>query len=242
MLLAYFILVWLFSGFVAGLTSFGGNLVAVPLLALVLPPKEAVLFGCISCTAIFMALAVIYRRGIIWSEVLIYTISTLAGSPAGVWLLKNAGPRVLMLGAGATISFFLFWQFLSQILKASETPASAWLALPCGALSGAMMSALGMGGPPLALYAFLRCWNKEETLGALNAISVGFMLGVIPVQLAAGLYTAEIWRLGLICALFAILGVLLSIPLVRRMNVSFFRRLLLAMLAFSALMLFIKAL
>ncbi len=94
-----------------------------------------------------------------------------------------------------------------------------------------------MGGPPLVLYAFLRHWQKEETIATVNMVSVVIMLVVVPWQHGAGLFTPQILKMGAIGALFGFIGIAASIPVLHRMNIALFRRLLLAMLSFSAIVL-----
>ncbi len=92
-------LLWFGGGFVTGVASFGANLFAVPFVALLLPPRESILLGCISGTAVFAAMSAIYARHIRWGGAALLTAGALAGIPLGVWALAHAGPRALLLGA-----------------------------------------------------------------------------------------------------------------------------------------------
>lgn len=234
----YFCVIWLLAGLLSGLTSFGGNLFAVPLLTLALAPREAILFGTLSGSAIFLGMAVVYSRHILWRETAILTLSALCGSPLGVWFLANAGARALLLAAGGALALFLAWQFGAHLLHRSEEPLPLWCAAPFGLVSGIMMSAVSFGGPPLVLYAFLRRWPKAETLGTVNAVSIAIMACVIPWLGLKGLFTGDLPLLGLAGSFAALVGIALSVPLARRLPAEIFRRLLLAMLVLSCLMLF----
>ncbi|MFG6375723.1 MAG: sulfite exporter TauE/SafE family protein [Desulfovibrio sp.] len=233
----YFNILWLLAGFVTGITSFGGNLLAIPLIALVLPPREAILYGCISGAAVFLGVTLPYLKQIIWRETVILSLVTFPGIPFGIWFLANAGPGALLLAAGASLASFLSWQFIGMRLDRRQNPVPIWAAIPFGFISGIMMSAVGMGGPPLVLYAFLRHWQKEETIATVNMVSVVIMLVVVPWQHGAGLFTPQILKMGAIGALFGFIGIAASIPVLHRMNIALFRRLLLAMLSFSAIVL-----
>ena len=114
----------------------------------------------------------------------------------------------------------------------------AWCAVPFGLVSGIMMSAVSFGGPPLVLYAFLRRWEKTQTLGTVNAVSTGIMVFGIPWLWHKGLFTGDLPLLGLAGSVAAFAGIALSVPLARRLPTEIFRRLLLGMLVLSALMLF----
>lgn len=241
MALIYFIAVWALSGFVTGIASFGSNLFAVPLIALVWEPREAILVGCVAAFSIFIELAFIYRKQIFWKDTIALSLGSLGGIPFGIWFLGAVGSAGLLLAAGASIIIFLAWQFVIQFLgKALKAISSTW-AIPFGFFSGILMGAIGMGGPPLVLYIFLRLYNKKETLGTLNAASVVIMLLVLCWQYSSGLYSAQILKLGALGGAAAFVGILGSIPLARHINIGIFRKLLLGMLALSAATLFVRA-
>ncbi len=233
-------LLWFGGGFVTGVASFGANLFAVPFVALLLPPRESILLGCISGTAVFAAMSAIYARHIRWGGAALLTAGALAGIPLGVWALAHAGPRALLLGAAVCLGAFLFWQWLPG--GGRRPPVGRWLALPLGVASGAMMSALGMGGPALVAYAYLRKLEKEATLGTVNVVSVAIMAVALPWQYMQGLYDGLEIGLGLWGAVFACCGIAVGIPLVRRMDVRLFRKVLLTILALSAVMLLVRGL
>ncbi|MBD5627743.1 MAG: sulfite exporter TauE/SafE family protein [Desulfovibrio sp.] len=234
----YFCVTWLLAGVVTGLTSFGGNLFAVPLITLAMPPREAILFGTLAGSAIFLGMAVVYLRHILWRETAILTVSALGGIPLGVWFLANAGARALLLAAAGALSLFLLWQFAAGLLHRRERPLPLWCAAPFGLLSGIMMSAVSFGGAPLVLYAFLRHWQNAETLGTVNAVSIAIMAFAIPWLAHKGLFAGELPLLGLAGSLAAFVGIGVSVPLARRLETGFFRLLLLGMLVLSAIMLF----
>lgn len=229
------------AGLLTGLTSFGSNLIAVPFISFVFPARESILIGCLAATLIFLGLAILYRHNIVWRDTILLTGGALAGMPAGIWFLKNAGARSLLLAAGTALFLFLIWQIYANHLTRGEKPASVLLALPLGLASGVMMGGVGMGGPPLVLYIFLRKYGKEETISTINAASVVIMLGVLPWQYLSGLFPADILELGALGGLFGILGIIASVPLAARLNLQLFRRLLLIMLTLSACVLLWRA-
>lgn len=230
-------MVWLGAGLLTGLTSFGSNLVAVPFISLVFPARDSILIGCVAATLIFFGLAILYRRGIIWRDAFLLVCGAFAGMPLGIWFLKNSGSRALLLAAGAALVLFLLWQAGARHLVRGKNPVNILWALPLGLASGVMMGSVGMGGPPLVLYIFLRKYGREETISTINAASAGIMLGVLPWQYLSGLFPAHILKLGILGGVFGILGIIASIPLAQRLNLGLFRRLLLGTLALSAIVL-----
>lgn len=228
------------AGLVTGLTSFGSNLVAVPLLAFIYPARDSILIGCISAAIIFLALAIIYARAIRWKETLYLMAGALIGMPPGAWFLKTAGPAALLLAAGFALGLFLIWQFLATRLRKGAKPVGGWFALPMGLLSGILMGGVGMGGPPLVLYVFLRHYGKAAAMATINAASVAMMLCIIPWQYWQGFFTQDLLVAGLLGGAAAVAGILISVPLLRHINIEFFRKLLLLMLTLSALTLLVR--
>lgn len=244
MSLAVFILfnvVWMLAGFLTGITSFGGNIVAIPIMTLFTGARDAIVYGCIAGTAIFLGLGLIYFRRIPWRETVSLGLCGLLGVPVGVYILRNLPPRLILLVAGICIALFLLWQIFAKIFVKNEHPISSIYCIPFGFLSGVMMSAIGMGPPALGLYAYLRHWDKETALSGVNmALSIE-MLAVIPSHWLANLLTPSLFYSGLWLAGAGFIGILVSIPVERRVNIRIFRILLLVMLGLSALMLLIRS-
>lgn len=240
-LLIYSSVVWFFAGFINGVTSFGGNMVAVPFLSLVLDPRQAIIFTCLTGTAITASIAVLYFGSLLKKEFFMATACCAAGVPAGMWVLKVAPVKLLLFLAGAIITLFLVWQFVAKRLG-RKTQIPLWCIVPAGLLSGVLLGCVGMGGPIMAMYGVLRGWSKEASLSMLNSMAALSMFFLIALQWSQGLYTPEIlegsaW--GIPCT---IAGVLVSLPVIRRMDPHIFRLGLLGMLALSAGMLFYRCL
>lgn len=235
-------IIWFLAGLLTGLTSFGGNLFAIPLLGLAIPMQDAILLGCLCGTVMILALATLYYRWALWGEIVRLGLASLPGVLLGVAFLQHAGPRLLMLAAGGSLVLFLLWQYVSGRLHVAEAPISRWWSLPLGFASGIMMGAVGMGGPPFVLYAYLRHWSKESTIGGGSLTAIITMLAVLPAQWEAGLYTAPVLKAAIVGAVFSVCGILASLPLVHRIDARLFRRLLLIMIGVSALILLVRGL
>jgi len=240
LLLFYSSVIWLFAGFVNGVTSFGGNLVAFPLMALVMDTKEAIIFVCLTGTAITTSVAVLYRASLPKLEFFLSTAGGAMGVIPGLWVLKVAPVSLLLFLSGSILTSFLVWQILGKRLD-PEWRIPKWYALLLGFFSGFFTGCTGMGGPVMAVYAVLRRWTKEETLATLNTMAAVSMIILALLQWQQGLYTPAIlhgaaW--GIPCC---ILGVLISLPVIRRINARIFRAGLLVMLTISALMLFYRS-
>lgn len=122
MLLTIFIgFIWFLGGIVNGVAAFGANLFAIPLLALVMPAKDAIVIGCLVFPACALACCLIYRKGISWSEGIICSLCLGLGFPLGTYFLRNASQRVILLGSAFCVMLILLFQWFSaKIAKTNE--------------------------------------------------------------------------------------------------------------------------
>lgn len=235
----YISLVWLLAGFLNGVTSFGGNLFAVPLMMLVMDAKEAIIFSCIVGTGVTVMIAVLYHGKLPLLEFVLASVSSAVGIPIGMVILNIASVKSILILSGVILLLFLIWQTLSARMHIVWR-APLWAILPAGLLAGILLSSTAMGGPALAMYAVLRGWSKEETISVLNTMAAVAMTFIVMVQWFDGMYTPKMLYDALWALPCAVIGVLLSIPVIGRINQRFFRVLLMSMLAFSMIMLFVK--
>lgn len=235
-----FLLIQIAAGLITGLTSFGGALFAIPLMALFLPIQHAIVIVCVSFGIVSLLMIYIYRKHLLWGEILRLGIAGVLGAPIGTWFLAHADIGFLLVASGSTIALFLFWQWLAPRISRKARLIPTWYACPCGFLAGFMSGSVGMGGPPIVIYTYMRQWSKDSAIGGIAAVFGILLIIVIYGQWQEGLLTLEVLKLSLWAALGTALGLLLSVPLVKRINVGIFRGLVLIMLALSSLTLIIK--
>lgn len=237
MRLAIFIIIWFLGGLLTGISSFGGNLFAMPLATMIYSPKTAIVTGCMAGAAICLGLACAYYRHILWKDVIIMDIGSLAGIPPGVWFLQHASERALLLGSAIVIALFLIMKKTLKSSGASNRRKSAWIALPFGFLSGLMTASLSITGLAMGMYAFLINMPKDNTLATLNTAGAFILLAGLPLQYRAGLLPPDIAGVGLIGAAAAFAGTIASVPLMKHMNQEVFSKVMLATLGASVVIL-----
>lgn len=235
-----FFAILLVSGFIVGITSFGGNLFAIPLMAMFMYPRDAIVIGSISCIPLLLLVGCIYWRYLIWNDILMLFFSAIPGAFVGAWLLGSGSLKLILLWAGAAVAIFVFWQILADRLELAGPPVSRKLSLICGFCAGIMAGATGMGGPPLVFYAFWRHWGKETTVGGCAMANGLQMVACLPAQWHVGLYSMHLAWLSFWAAIAGVIGLILSWPCLRYLNVSLFRKIVLAMLALAAINLLLR--
>jgi uncharacterized protein len=182
--------------------GFGEALVAVPLLALLIPVEEAVpLATLVSITVAGVIIAQdwhkIHVRSAGW-----LVISTLAGIPLGLWLLTAVAESVVKAILAVIIVGFSLYCLVSRTQYELKNDRLAWL---FGFGAGVLGGAYGMNGPPLVIYGSLRHWSPEHFRATLQGYFLpASLLGMCGFWLA-GLWTPAVtgyylWSLPVVLA------------------------------------------
>lgn len=165
--------------------GFGEALIAVPLLALVIPVEVAAPLAVL--VSITVALVIILQD---WRKIHIGTatwlvLSTLFGIPLGLWLLTTAAEAVVKAILAAVIVAFSGYSLVRRTPLYLKDDKLAWL---FGFLAGVLGGAYGMNGPPLVVYGALRGWSPERFRATLQ----GYFLPASLVGMA-GYWLAGLW-------------------------------------------------
>jgi uncharacterized membrane protein YfcA len=188
--------------------GFGEALIAVPLLALALPVETAAPVAVM--VSITVAAIVVAQD---WRDVQVpitvgLVLSSLAGIPLGLLLLRTASAPVVKGVLGVVVGAFASASLLNRGAYELKNDRLAWL---FGVAAGILGGAYGMNGPPLVVYGALRRWSPGHFRATLQAYflpaSVMGMLG----YWIAGLWTASVNRYFVV----SLPGVLLAIAVGR---------------------------
>jgi uncharacterized membrane protein YfcA len=223
------------------LLGFGAGLVAVGLMAMIMPELRdvVVLLLLVNLPAEIYVVTASWRH-ISWRGVLLVMFGVATGIPLGAWLLSagDLGLLLPLLGAVMAIVGGLF--LLTPDRPARAVPA--WTAPPVGLVSGVLTGLFGTGGPPLIFYYQLRGSDKAAFRGSLMAIFLLMTAFRLPSYAAFGLITApRIWSsLALIPA--AMLGAFLGDRIQLRIDEATFRRLVSVGLVIIGIMLLVRSL
>ncbi|WP_051687244.1 sulfite exporter TauE/SafE family protein [Microbulbifer sp. HZ11] len=183
----------------------GAGVVAVPLLALVVPVETAV--ALMLPILLVMDLRTItyywqHRSGLELKKLL---PAALIGIALGGWLLAWVSPFALTLSLGILSLLFAFWQNLAPLV--ARLPGSAWL---WGAMSGVTSTLIHAGGPPLNMYLIGRGLPKLAWLATAGVVfGVMNLIKLVPYTLA-GFWNRELLVTALILVPAAYLGVYLG--------------------------------
>lgn len=177
------------SAFVRGLTGFGMAILLVPVLALALPPLEAVLLA--NFLSLFIGLSEI-RRLVRDAERSAFVLSLLVvlATPLGLYALSVTSPDIARL----VIALIALSAFIAVILPRREaTSHSGGVTASVGFVSGILTGYAGMPGPPVVPYYVGRDIPRETakasmmlvfTVAGFAGLLAGAAMGVLDWRLA----------------------------------------------------------
>ncbi len=164
--------------------GFGEALVAVPLLALLIPIEVATPVAALASITVAGIVMVQDWRKIHFRSAWRLVVSTFLGIPPGLVLLTRVAEPIVKAALAVVIIAFSLHSLVGRRRHELKDDRLAWV---FGFGAGVMGGAYGMNGPPLVLYGSLRRWSPER----LRATLQGYFL---PASLL-GLF--GYWRAGL---------------------------------------------
>ena len=207
----FVVAVFFFATLVRSAFGFGEALIAVPLVAFVLPVDVAAPVAVlVSITVAVVVLAQDWQHVNVRSAVWLVT-STMLGIPLGLLLLRTVPEGLVKGGLGFIVAAFAALSLSRHDVYKLHDDRAAWL---FGVTAGVLGGAYGMNGPPLVVYGSLRRWSPERFRATLQGYFLpASMVGMVGYW-AAGLWTSTVNRYYLL----SLPAVLLAIPLGRVIN------------------------
>jgi uncharacterized membrane protein YfcA len=227
------------AGLIQGLAGFGSALVAVPLLALLLPMPTLVPLMVLLGIAVSLLNLLHLHHALADAPLGRLLLGYLLGTPLGLLFLTRA-PEPLVLGLlGLGLAAF------ALLSLAGRQPRGRWLReqrLAIGALSGALGAAYGTNGPPVILHVAAHPeWGSDRQKATLTLFFLVSGLLTAGAHWAGGLVTGPVLELTL-WALPALLGgALAGVWLYRRLGEHDYRRMVFALVLLTGLMLLWRA-
>jgi uncharacterized membrane protein YfcA len=195
--------------------GFGEALVAVPLLALVIPVEVA------APLAVLLSITV---AGIVlvqdWHHVHIASawrliLATLPGIPLGLLMLTSVTEQGVKAVLAVVIIGFSSYCLVRQTPFELKDDRMAWL---FGFCAGVLGGAYGMNGPPLVIYGALRRWSAERFRATLQGYFLPSSLVGMGGYWLAGLWVPEVTYYYLLSLPLAVAAIILGRIINRRLN------------------------
>lgn len=212
-----------FALFVRGAFGFGDGLIAVPILSLVIPVKEAV--------PLILLLSIVTSVSGLWRERKHVHVGSLkraglialATFPLGILLLTRLDESFVQTGLGAVLLVLALWSL--SALKPDPLRADFWSYI-FGALAGILGGAYALRGIVFAVYGSLRGWEPAQLRATMHSFYLLSGL-LVPVGYGVtGLLTPAVLVYAALFTLPAIVAGWLGQRLSQNLEAETFRRLL----------------
>lgn len=184
------------ASLVRSVFGFGESLIAVPLLALIMPLETAVPLSVIVSVVIAGVIVIQDHHKIHWSSAKYLIGYALLGLPLGLLILLY-GNAVWVKGIlGGILIAYASYALFSKKQYTLPADHKLWL-FCCGVFSGIFGGAYGLNGPPLVLYGDLRGWSASHFRATLQAYFLPISLVTVAGYGVKDLLTTEVLSLSL---------------------------------------------
>jgi hypothetical protein len=199
--------------------GFGEALVAVPLLALVMPVQIAAPLSVLVSITVAAIVVIQDWRNIHIRSAGRLVLSTLFGIPLGLLMLKTVPESIIKGILGVFIIAFAAYSLTGRTHRELHSDRLAPL---FGFSAGILGGAYGMNGPPLVIYGVLRRWTPAQFRATLQ----GYFLIASAVGMAGyaftGLWTRTVSGYFLLSLPLALIATFLGRVVHRRLSGSRF--------------------
>jgi uncharacterized membrane protein YfcA len=228
------------AAFVTGLAGFAFGMVAASVWLYALTPVQA--------AALIVGYALLVQGYAVWKlrravrldRLWPFIAGSAVGIPAGAALLTWASPAHLRLAVGLLLTAFSLYNLLRPSLAALKW-AGRWSDGGVGVLNGLLGGATGLGGVVPTLWCALRGWPRDEQRAVFQPTAVATFVMTIVWLGGGGMITADIIRLFVVGLPLLAAGTALGWMLYGRLDEAAFRRIVLALLLVSGLVLIVTS-
>ena len=224
--------IMLLGGMVHGLTGFGGALVTMPLLALLIGPVEALALSAPAWVLGTLQMLPRASREADWTALWPILIPALLATPLGTLLLFVMEPDIVRRTIGL---FVLAGAVMLATGWTYRGPRGRLPGIIAGSLCGGITGFAGVGGPPVIVYVL--AWpdspaiQRASILIIIGSVGVVTLLGII----VGGAYDGTVALTALVLAVAYVAGTWSGSAGFRAASDAFFRRAALTVLFASGI-------
>jgi uncharacterized membrane protein YfcA len=224
-----------------GLSGFGAGLIATPLLALVLPMHVIVPLNSLLVAVLFVFLSIRDRREVVWSELKLLIVPTVAGVAAGLLLFKSLNNQVLLMLLGGFLIVYAAYTLAVHVFGLPKLTCSRLWSFP-SAMSGAFIDTLfgGGGGTLVVIYLHARGLDKLRFRATVATLWLMEMVARLGGYSAAGFYRRDVLLLAVIMLPFIVAGTWFGERLGNRIRQETFSNVLAVMLLLAGITLVMR--
>lgn len=178
---------------IRGMSGFGAGLVAAPMLAFVLPIHVLVPMSGLLVFILFIFITIRDRASVIWRELKVLALPTVAGVIVGMILFRSLDNRLLVVMLGSFLILYSTYMLAVHAFGLPQFRCSERWALPLGFLGSFFDTLFGGGGGTLVvIYMHARGIGRMEFRATVAMLWFIEMIARISGYGIAGYYTREV--------------------------------------------------
>ena len=204
-----------------GLAGFGFALVSASIMIIFLPPKVVVPIILIQGTLINLIILIKAKKWVDLKRIWPLILAGIVGVPFGTFFLIVLKDSTSKMFIGSVIILFSV-AFLMGFKKKIKNEKLAFA--PVGFISGLLSGSTTMGGPPVILFFTNQDVEKQVFRANLVAYFMSLSLIAFPSYFLSGLITMEVIEYTILFLPAMILGAIIGIKLVHKIEEKLFRK------------------
>lgn len=169
--------------------GFGEALIAVPLLAFLIPVKVAAPVAVLVSITVALIITIKDWHKIHLDSAKRLILSTFIGIPLGLLLLVLVAEQIVQAVLAVVIIVFTTYRLVGQSQFRLKDDKKAWI---FGFGAGILGGAYGMNGPPLVVYGALRHWTPQRFRATLQGYFLPASILAMAGYWATGLWTYSV--------------------------------------------------
>lgn len=226
------------SFFCEAIFGFGGGLISIPILSLLVGVHDGVTY--ILIFQLLMGLLILQSyRDIQWRLAIPMSIGIVIGALAGTFLLASLSDEFLRRFLAIAIVAFLIKMIFLPRLDFGKLKSSYWGAL-AGAIGGWFQGVIGTGGPVFTMYLSAVIEQKAALRATLIYLFFSTSVVRIAFSIPAGLINQRIVSLALITLPFFLVAIILGSKLQKRIPEQYYRYAIYVILSLAAVSMLVK--
>lgn len=172
---------------IKGMSGFGSGLIAIPLLALLLPLTVVVPVLALLSYSGTVYQGISFRKNASWKDLLPLLPFSLIGIVLALWILVNVNINFLTLALG----IFIFCYAIYSLFPMRSVAGSRYWAVVAGSFAGFVGALFGTGGPFYVFYLKMRKLNKQHFRATISMIFLFDGAARMTGYIMSGLFTEK---------------------------------------------------